>query len=511
MPNVKQIHLVFITTLFCVAWLLPACIVAGQDERPNVLFIAVDDLKPMLGCYGEQQIITPHIDALAARGTAFTNAHCQQAVCGPSRTSLLTGLRPDTTRVWDLKTRMRDMLPDVVTLPQYFHQHGYESVGIGKIFDSRSVDGRMHMDTASWSRPYLHANCTASESMGYLDPEWAEHIKATAEEKGVRGHDALLKLVGKRPTDMADVPDDAYIDGAVAKVAADQIIQLSKADKPFFLAVGFKKPHLPFNAPKRYWDLYDRVQIKLAEVRDAPEGSPDYHFQPGWELRNYMVPKEGPLPDDLQRELIHGYYACVSYIDAQVGLLTEALKAAGVADNTVIVLWGDHGWHLGDHGMWCKHTNYEQATRVPLIFYSPTRGLAGNRSGSPVEFVDIFPTLCELTGLPTPENLHGMSLVPVMDDGNVSVKPVAISQYPRGGGQHHLMGYALRDTRYRYIEWRRSGDRRGIGTGEVVDRELYDYQTDPLETRNLIDDAAYAETVQGFETLAQDLRIGEAP
>jgi len=438
--------------------MVPACQAVAKDaQHPNVLFIAVDDLKPMLGCYGNDQIKSPNIDELAARGTMFTNAHCQQAVCGPSRASLLTGLRPDTTKVWDLKTLIRKNLPDVVTLPQYFKQNGYESIGIGKIFDPRSVDGRRKMDEVSWSKPYLHAEYAADATFGYLNPDWVKHIKqkqAEVRAKGHKGYDKILKLIGKKPTDMADVPDEAYQDGAMALMAVDQIKQLSKQDKPFFLAVGFKKPHLPFNAPKKYWDLYDRDSLDLAEFQQMPDGAPGYAFQDSWELRSYMVPKKGRLPDDQQRELIHGYYACVSYIDAQVGKLIDALQEAGVADNTVIVLWGDHGWHLGDHGMWCKHTNYEQATRAPLIFYSPRIGKAGNQTKSIVEFVDIYPTLCELAGLPVPKGLQGVSLTPVMEDANVAVKPVAVSQYPRKYEHGYVMGYTLRDRRYRYIEWR---------------------------------------------------------
>jgi len=481
---------------------------ATEGKPLNVLFIAVDDLKPLLGCYGATQIQSPNIDRLAARGTLFANAECQQAVCGPTRASLLTGLRPDTTKVWDLKTRIRDILPDVVTLPQYFKQNGYESVGTGKIFDQRSADGQNKMDVISWSRPYLHPENLADETYGYLEPSYVKIIneaKAKAPNRRALQWDRMLKTVGKRPTDCADVPDNAYYDGAMADLGVELIEELSAADKPFFLAVGFKKPHLPFNAPKTYWDLYDRQSVELATFRDIPAGSPEFHFQPGWELRSYAtIPPEGRLPDDLQRELVHGYYACVSYIDAQIGKLLDALDKTGAADNTVIVLWGDHGWHLGDHSIWCKHTNYEQATRVPLIVVSPVAGRQGGKSTSPVEFVDIYPTMCDLAGLPIPEGLHGVSLRPVMENPSVEVKTTAVSQYPRHVGGKEIMGYSHRDQRYRYIEWLDMDFRHGEMTGPVFAKELFDYEKDPLETRNLIDDPEYAEVANRMEDLARE-------
>ena len=483
---------------------------AAENKPLNVLFIAVDDLKPMLGCYGDTQVHSPNIDRLAARGTVFLNAQCQQAVCAPSRASLLTGFRPDTTKVWDLKTRFRAALPNVVTLPQYFKQEGYESVGTGKIYDPRSAGGREKMDAISWSRPYIHPENLADETYGYRDPAFIKIIEeAKLKIKGNKGlgYENFLKVVGKRPTDKADVSDEAYYDGAMAANSVQLIKELSQGDKPFFLAVGFKKPHLPFNAPQKYWDMYDPQQFRLAEFRDMPEGSPEFHYQPGWELRNYKVPKKGPLPDDLQRELIHGYYSCVSYIDTQVGKLLDALDDAGVADNTVIVLWGDHGWHLGDHGIWCKHTNYEQAARSPLIFVSPQAGEKNNKSTSPVEFVDIYPTLCDLAGLPIPDGLHGVSLQPVMEDPSVIVKPTAVSQYHRRADGKHVMGYSHRDQRYRYIEWIEMDYHGGETSGPVVAKELYDYEKDPTETKSLVDDPAYAKVLSRMEKLAHAYHV----
>lgn len=473
---------------------------AAGAGQPNVLFIAVDDLKPLLGCYGDRQTKSPAIDALAARGTVFLNAHCQQAVCGPSRASLLTGLGPDTTRVWDLHTKIRKALPDVVMLPQYFKNNGYAVIGMGKIFDPRSVD--RGLDKVSWTE-YLHPKAPADKTFGYREPEFVKQIEAVKKKMPHAGWDASLKAVGKRPTDAADVADDAYFDGALAEEAVRTLKKLAKSDVPFFLAVGFKKPHLPFNAPQKYWDMYDPQKLKLAEFRDMPAGAPGFAFQPGWELRSYAgVPAKGRLPEDFQRHLIHGYYACVSYTDAQVGKLLRALDASGVAENTIIVLWGDHGWHLGDHSIWCKHTNYEQATHAPLIIVAPMLKKCGHRSDSPVNFLDIYPTLCELSGLPVGRQLDGKSLVAILKDSKVKVNEAAFSQYPRVIARHQsAMGYTLRDRRFRYTEWQRCGEKNGPGNGEVVAREFYDYDRDPLERVNQINNPEYADEIARLQKL----------
>lgn len=469
---------------------------AFAAEKPNVLFIAVDDLKPMLGCYGDEVIKTPNIDRLAQQGTTFLNAHCQQAVCGPSRASLLTGLRPDTTQVWDLKTRIRKIHPDVVTLPQHFKANGYTSVGVGKIFDPRSVNGQMKDDPKSWSRPYYHPEENKDSQMGFLNPEFVARARVAKREN--RGNwEAMKKALGGTPAVEIDqdVADNAYDDGRIAEVGVELINELSKTPEPFFIAVGFKKPHLPFVAPKKYADMYSGDDIRLAKFQKMPEGAPGVAFQDSWELKNGSYTEfaglKGLLPEDKQRELIHGYMACVSYTDAQVGKLLDALEANGVADNTIIVFWGDHGWHLGDHGMWCKHTNYEQATRVPFIIAKRAKGGTAAKSVSPAEFVDIYPTLCDLAGLPKPASLEGASLVPVLDDPKAKVKDFAVSQYPRGGGAKENMGYAFRDDRYRYVRWVAKGD-----PADLKAEELYDYETDPLETKSLVGDAASVDVLK---------------
>jgi len=438
-------------------------------DRLNVLFIAVDDLRPELGCYGNQRVGSPNIDRLAKRGVAFRRAYCQQAVCSPSRTSLLTGLRPDSTKVYDLQTHFRDTVPRVVTLPQHFKNHGYRVVGMGKIYHG-GLD-----DELSWSEPWRRPG-----GSGYQLPENLALIRkkqAEARKRGLKGQ-ALSRAARGPATEMADVPDNAYPDGACADMAIETLGQIK--DEPFFLAVGFLKPHLPFNAPKRYWDRYRRDEIGLADNPFAPKGSPPFALTSFGELRNYDdMPQEGPVGDDDARRLIHGYLACVSYTDAQIGRVVDELDRLDLAKKTAIVLWGDHGWKLGEHGSWCKHTNFELDARVPMIVAAPGIGGAGKSTDALAEFVDIYPTLCDLAKLPLPDHLEGTSLLPVLDDVGKSVKTAAFSQYPRGHQGRALMGYSMRTDRWRYTEWL---DRK---SGEVVARELYDHENDPAENENV--------------------------
>jgi arylsulfatase A-like enzyme len=483
-----------------------------QPRRKNILFIAVDDLKPVLGAYGEQTH-TPAMDKLAGNGTLFLNAHCQQAVCGPTRASLLTGMRPDYTRVWDLKTQIRDIRPDIVTLPQHFKANGYVTAGVGKIFDPRTVDSGV--DTVSWSLPFgktweLDFDATHGPAAAHYQDPAIKALAAEAEANGISGWGKLNKYLLERDAwpayESADVPDNAYDDGAIADKGVQWIGELSAGDQPFFIAVGFKKPHLPFVAPKKYWDLYDRDSIELAGFQKRAEGSPGFAYHTFPELRSYCgIPAKGAVDPELQRTLIHGYYACVSYIDAQVAKLMKALEEAGVADETVIVLWGDHGFHLGDHGLWCKHTNYEQATRVPLIFAGP--GVReGLRNTSPVEFLDIFPTLCDLAGIDSIDTLQGTSLGPLLEGSKARVKPYAVSQYPRPG----KMGYALRTERYRYVAWYKTAD--GVvpdGSQAPVGEELFDYGADPQERVNLIGNKTYADKVPKLRGALQDFLLNQ--
>jgi len=502
-------------------FLLTACLAFKKQQHPgaqkfNVLFIAVDDLKPDIHSFGFAQTITPNIDELASRGTIFNGNYCQQAVCGPTRASLLTGVRPDKTKVWDLQTLIRDKNPDIITLPQYFRQNGYTTIGMGKIFDPRSVDKKL--DERSWSEPYkkkfkLAAGYEDLAMETYQSPaikEKARSLSGAADDNepaGKQQRDAI-----KVATECLEVPDDAYTDGAMANYAVKQLKEMKNSSSPFFMAVGFKKPHLPFVAPKKYWDLYDRNKIELAAWQKKSINGPDVAYHNSGELRSYSdiepvddANKNGllKLEEDQQKELIHGYYACISYIDAQIGKLMKALKDNGLDKNTIVVLWGDHGWHLGDHSLWCKHSNFEQAAKAPLLFRVP--GLTkGNVYTRPTEFVDIFPTLCELTGIKLPSYLDGKSLVPAMKDNNARIKDFSISQYPRGGsrnGVKEIMGYSLRDPQYRYTEWIGQGftTAQPFREDRVIARELYDLKNDPLETKNIAGDPAMKKTVDALK------------
>lgn len=471
-------------------------IVAGPPataaDRPNVLMIAVDDLRPDLGCYGYPAAKTPNIDRLAARGVVFTRAYCQQAVCSPSRTSLMTGRRPDATQVWDLKTHFRAALPECVTLPEYFTQHGYHAAALGKIYHRNFEDGR------SWSEPHWYPSGLTVDT----DPaDWTARMVSRF-GPGVAEYDAdtVLAASGKGPaTVVSHKDDDELPDGFTAAEAERRIAALASGDKPFFLAVGFSKPHLPFVAPKAYWDLYDPDSIPPPRIDHLPAGAPEFAGHVNGEIHQYTgIPAGNPIPPDIARTLRHGYHACISYIDAQVGRLLDAIDRHGLADDTVIVLWGDHGWQLGDHGLWHKHTNFELATRSPLIVTAP--GIAAGRSSAAVvEFVDVYPTLVDLCGLPPAAEVEGVSLRPLLLDPAGSVKPVAISQYPRGrskGAGVPLMGYSLRDERWRLTVWREDG------TARVIATELYDELNDPDETVNV---ASRPEMAAVIDRLSQHL------
>jgi iduronate 2-sulfatase len=452
--------------------------VAAENGRPNVLLICVDDLKPLLGCYGDKQIQSPNIDRLAKRSVLFERAYCNQAVCAPSRNALMTGVRPTTLGIYDLGTNFRQAAPNAVTLSQYFMRHGYRAEALGKIFH---VGHGNHEDPASWSVPHV-----GGKTVSYLLPE--NHAK-----QGMTREEALFSNetdVGKLPRgaayESADVSDDEYPDGKIAQEAIRRLrAAKAKPAEPFFLAVGFLKPHLPFCAPKKYWDLYDRASFKLPELRKAPEGAPPYAPSTWGELRQYSeTPNSGPLSDEQGRTLIHGYHAVVSYMDAQLGRVLDELDRLDLASNTIIVLWGDHGWHLGDHGMWCKHTNYEEANRIPLMISAPGVGRPGTRTRALAETVDLYPTLCELAGLPAaknPQPLEGSSLVPVLERPSREGKEAVYHVFPRNRqGEGAILGRAVRTERYRLVEWKKPGS-----ATNRIEFELYDYKTDPAETKNL--------------------------
>lgn len=445
----------------------------------NVLMIAVDDLRPTFGCYGHPEIKTPNLDALAAGGTLFERAYVMQAVCSPSRTCLLTGRRPDTTKVYDLQTHFRKNLPDIVTLPEHFKKHGYHTQAVGKVYHS-SLD-----DKQSWSVPTW-------------DPRNSPEIRDAKGDVGKaksKPNRAVNKETGRGPAwESLDVEDEQLGDGMSAKRAVELLNELK--DRRFFLAVGFYKPHLPFVAPKKYYDLYPRETIRLPENMYPPKNATEYSLTSFGELRSYGgVPQQGPVGDEAARDLIRGYYAAASFTDAQIGRVLDELTNLGLDENTVVCMWGDHGWKLGEHAGWCKHTNFEDDTHAPLIFRVPDQQRPGATTPALAEFVDVYPTLVELCGLPTPEGVEGTSLAPVITEPDRPWKRAAFSQYPRGD----VMGYSMRTDRYRYTEWQ---DKK---SGKVAARELYDHQTDPAENENTADDEANRDVVA---KLSEQLKAG---
>ena len=451
-----------------------------QAGKYNVLFIAVDDLRPQAKCYGQEKMHTPNIDELARRGTLFRRAYCQQAVCSPSRTSLLTGRRPDTTRVYDLQTHFRLYLPDVVTLPQHFKRHGYHAASFSKIYHG-GLD-----DPHSWSVKHWRPR-----GPGYLKPETVAAMRKQWQELKAQGKLSRTKVLKRDPKtgvplkvsrprfrvrgpswEDPAVADNALPDGKTADQAIKVLGQVK--DKPFFLGVGFLKPHLPFVAPKKYYDLYPKGTLTVADNPFAPKDCPPLALHNSGELRAYSdIPRKGKISDAKALELIRGYYACTSYVDAQIGRVVGELDRLGLRDKTVVVLWGDHGWQLGEHGLWCKHTNFETSAHSLMLCCSPGQKAPGVPTDALTEFVDIYPSLCELCALPVPEGLEGTSFAPLMDDPKRPWKKAAFSQYPRG----RYMGYSMRTGRYRYTEW-------GLLGEQPVGVELYDHEADPAENVN---------------------------
>lgn len=459
-----------------------------SEKKFNVLFLCADDLRPNLGCYGDPVAQTPHLDRLAKSGILFERAYCQQALCAPSRASIMTGKRPDVLKITSGDAHFRDALPDVVTLPQRFKQNGYFAQAFGKVYHVHPPQP----DPISWSVP---------EQL--LDiPKRDEYLLPTNRVRGF-----INRMEKGTATEAVEAPDDAYQDGQVAQAAIEALRKI--ADKPFFLAVGFKRPHLPFTAPKKYWDIYDRDKLPLAPDTTSHQCTPaqaalryDWQNDSG-EMRNYTdMPSRGPVPADKTRELIHGYYACTSYIDAQVGRVLEELDRLQLTDKTIVIFWSDHGYHLGEKGLWGKKDNTEMATRVPLILSVP--GQKQNvRTNALVELVDVYPTLVELAGLSMPSGLEGTSMVPLLQRPDASWKKGAFSQYPRKNNT--IMGYSVRTDQFRYNEYRLAEN------GKVVDRELYRVNEDPYEEKNLVDNAEYARDVRSLKKLLDDGWKGALP
>ncbi len=449
----SALRLVMLVSLALAATLLHA-----ETKPRNVLLICIDDLKPTIGCYSDPVAVTPNIDALASRGMRFDMAFCNQAVCSPSRNSLMTGLRPQTIGIYDLGTHFRSAVPDAVTVSQYFMNHGYHSAGLGKIYHTGhgNKDDKFSWSVESW-RPKA-PSYVDKKSLATMAPDTKGRMRGPA-------------------TESADVADEVYADGMIADEAVHRLEALSeKPGQPFFLAVGFLKPHLPFVAPKKYWDLYEPSELPMPQTDSAPADAPSYAATSSGELRSYSdMPGKGPIDEATTRHLIHGYYAATSYTDTQIGKVLDALERLGLAEDTIVALWGDHGWHLGDHAMWCKHTNYEQAARIPLIVAAP-EGARGVSTSAMIETVDLYPTLCELAGLPLPGRLDGQSFATVVRQPDSQARDHVTHVYPRA----NRLGRAIRTPRYRMVEWKVPGD-----SPSTADIELYDYQNDPLETKNI--------------------------
>ncbi len=460
------------------AWillLLSSPTARAAETPPNVLVIIADDLNLSLGCYGADHMHSPNLDRLASEGVLFRRAYCQTALCGPSRNSFFSGARPDSTQVYNNRATFREALPDVASLPQHFKSHGYFTRGFGKVLH----DGQD--DPASWSEPFYFP-----EERVYARPENRNKVPIIDRADVANRANPLFET--------ADVEDEAYWDGLTTGEALATLSRVATEDKPFFLMLGYHKPHTPFNAPADYWDLYDRGRIPLAANPFPPANVPEKYAMSDFRyVRSFQgVPESGPFPDAYAREVRHAYFACVSFIDAQVGKLLAALENSGTRENTIVVFFSDHGYQLGEHAMWCKHTNFETSTQVPLIVSAPGKAFARGASCEALaELVDLYPTLADLCGLPLPDHLEGNSLAPLLRNPVLAWPDLALSQFQRAGAR----GYSIRTPEFRYTEWR------DLKTGGLSATELYDHRTDPMENENVAGEAAYAAKIPELSKL----------
>jgi arylsulfatase A-like enzyme len=470
--------------------------VPRSAEHPNVLLIVVDDLRCSLGSYGDTTAVSPNIDALCRRGMRFDRSYVQVAACNPSRVAMMTGLRPDTSGVWRLATPFRNNVPDVTTLPEHFMAHGYHTVGRGKVYHLKFPDPQ------SWSEPHR----VSKTPIKYWTHQQWDFLEQVRERLRGAGHpDKIIKNLRPPTTCDADVPDHLRHEGAMTNAALTTLRRVAKQRQPFFMTVGYVNPHLPFNAPRKYWDLYDRDSLPEAKNPFLPDGAPRVAMNTMHELRYHCdfaevpQPWEGELAEADRRRLVHGYLAAVSFVDAQVGRLMAEMNRLGLADNTIVVFWSDHGFKLGEHGSWGKKTNYEVDTRVPLIVVDPRNQTAGQSTSALVESVDLYPTLCELAGLPVPAHVEGTSFKPLLAKPNSPWKEAVFSQFLRDLVPEHgeVRGNAVRTGRYRYVTWRVHA------TDELLYEELYDHAGDPQENTNVIDQPGYKDALIRLRELQQ--------
>jgi len=468
--------------IFLVLLLAGGALPLAGANRPNVLFISADDMRYEMGGYGAPHVRTPHLDRLARDGAIFLQAHCQYPQCAPSRSSVFTGMRPDTTKVYDVFSHFRPTLPDVVTLPQVFKGAGHVASAFGKVYHT-NLD-----DAASWSVPHREP---ALPPLHWVNPETAARLeKRRAEVAKVPGLTARQRAqAAYGPAwEAEESPDSAHHDGQVTDMSIEALRRHAERGERFFLAVGYRKPHLPFVAPKRYFDEYDPSALPLARNPTIPPGAPAYGPVDGGEFRAYenMPPYPARIPDDEARQLRHAYYACVTFVDAQVGRLLDELDRLGLRDNTLVVFWSDHGYHLGENGHWGKWSPYEWDSRTPLIFRGPgvPAGVEVNRL---VEFVDIYPTVTALAGLTDPAGLEGVSLKPLLHEPARPWKSAVFTQVLRLRPDGNLMAVSMRTEGFRLTRWTAEHDR-----NDVKFLELYDRRSDPNEIRNVADDPAYA-------------------
>jgi len=466
MNKIKILLLVLATALMQIG-----CLTPNKKEKPNVLFIIADDLRPELGCYNNQLIHSPNIDELASSGMLFEKTYCNVPVCGASRASLLTGLRPTRERFVDYGARVDEDAPNIVTLPKYFMQNGYKAISIGKVFH------HLNDSPDSWSEEAFRVD--NKPGLSWRNYITKENIDLAAENGG-KGNSM----------EFPNVHDTAYYDGQTAKIAIDKLNELKKEGNPFFLAVGFLKPHLPFNAPEKYLKLYDSIDISIPDNYYRPNGAPDASMHKWYELRAYLdIPKEGILDTALATDLIRSYYACVSYTDNCIGQVMNELERLDLRKNTIVILIGDHGWNLGEHTLWAKHSQFNTSLHSPMIISVPD--MKAGTTNTLSEFVDIYPTLCDLSGLEKPGHLQGNSLVPVLKDPNITIKEEAFSIY--------LNGESVITTDYIYSEYRDDS----INLGSM----LYDMTKDPAQNTNVVDDNEYIDIVVELKNKLEKARI----